>query len=116
MRKLLIMSELKTSVTHASDVETRPGRPKLAKPPMYRVFMLNDDFTPMDFVVDILIRFFHKSETEATKLMLQVHHEGKAQCGIFPRDIAESLVDKVETHSQANGHPLRCSIEKHGSD
>ena len=106
------MSELKTSITHASDVETRTGRPKLEKPPMYRVYMLNDDFTPMDFVVDILIRFFHKSEAEATTLMLQIHHHGKALCGIYPRDIAESKVDKVEDHSQKNGYPLRCSLEK----
>jgi len=97
-------------IVRKPDAET--ADPQLKPPPMFRVVMLNDDFTPMDFVVDVLVRFFHKSEEEANALMLQIHHEGSAICGIFPRDIAETKRQQVETASRTSGHPLRCIVER----
>lgn len=96
------------------DAET--ASPQLQPPPMYRVVMLNDDFTPMDFVVDILMRYFHHSEAHASRLMLQIHHEGQAICGIFPRDLAETKVAQVETACRTSGHPLRCITERDAGD
>ncbi len=95
--------------------EAETAEPQLQPPPLYRVVMLNDDFTPMDFVVDILVRFFHQSETTANKNMLQIHYEGSAICGVFPRDIAETKVQQVDIASRTSGHPLRCIME-HNSD
>jgi ATP-dependent Clp protease adaptor protein ClpS len=95
--------------------EAEAAEPQLQSPPLYRVVMLNDDFTPMDFVVDILMRFFHQSEERATQMMLQIHHEGSTVCGIYPRDIAETKLQQVVTASRTSGHPLRCIME-HDSD
>ncbi|ATX79333.1 ATP-dependent Clp protease adaptor protein ClpS [Mariprofundus aestuarium] len=92
--------------------EAETVEPQLQRPPMFRVVMLNDDFTPMEFVVDIMIRFFHKSEEMANTLMLQIHHQGSAVCGVFPRDIAETKIHQVETASRTAGHPLRCLTER----
>jgi len=96
------------------DAET--AQPQLQPPPMYCVVMLNDDFTPMDFVIDVLMRFFHQSEEAANQMMLKIHHEGSVICGVFPRDIAETKVQQVETASRTSGHPLRCSIEHDSND
>ncbi len=90
--------------------ETSTEKPALKPPPMYRVVMLNDDFTPMDFVVDALIRFFHKSPGEARALMMRVHEKGSAVCGVYTREIAETRVMQVERAARAAGHPLRCEI------
>jgi len=95
---------------------TEIDQPQLQRPPMYRVVMLNDDFTPMEFVIDVLIRFFHKSENSANRLMLQIHNEGSARCGVFTHDLAETKVQQVETASRTSGHPLRCMIELDGDD
>lgn len=78
--------------------------------------MLNDDYTPMEFVVDLLRRFFQKSEEEATDIMLRIHHQGSAVCAVCPRDIAESKVVQVESYCQAHGHPLRCTAEPEKRD
>jgi len=91
-------------------------KPRLQRPPMYQVLLLNDDFTPMDFVVDILRRCFHKSESEATRIMLAVHHEGKGLCGTFPREIAESKVVLVRLKSREQGHPLACIMQRETGD
>jgi len=91
-------------------------KPRLKKPPMYQVFLLNDDFTPMDFVVDILCRYFHKSESEATRIMLAVHNEGKGLCGTYPYEIAESKVALVRQTSRAHDHPLACILRKEQGD
>jgi len=88
-------------------------KPKLQKPPLYQVMLLNDDFTPMDFVVDVLCQFFYKSSNEATNIMLEVHQQGKGLCGIFTYEIAETKVSRVNTFSRKNGHPLQCTMEKH---
>lgn len=100
------------STTHDANPAIRAGKTKVKKPPMYRVIMLNDDFTPMDFVVDVLCRFFQKSVAEATQLMLQVHYQGKAVCGVYPKDIAESKVQRVLIFSRSHGHPLQCTLER----
>jgi len=101
------------SESHPSTVTDKP---KLKRPAMYQVFLLNDDFTPMDFVVDVLRQYFHKSESEATHIMLAVHHEGKGLCGIYPREIAESKVAQVRQISRKNDHPLACIMRKEQGD
>jgi len=109
------MSNIQTpEIIHKTAVEA--GEPQLQRPPMYRVVMLNDDYTPMDFVTDVLIRFFHKSEETANQLMLQIHHQGSARCGIFTRDLAETKIQQVDTASRTSGHPLRCIMELDDSD
>lgn len=81
------------------------------QPRKYKVILLNDDYTPMDFVVDVLMRFFHFNEEVATRMMLQVHSSGKAICGIFTRDIAETKVALVNGYARSNQHPLLCVME-----
>lgn len=80
--------------------------------PLFKVFLLNDDYTTMDFVVYILEKIFHKPRLEATKIMLYVHHNGKGLAGIYPKDIAETKVDMVHSLARQAGFPLRCIIEK----
>ena len=89
-----------------------PSKPALRKPSMYKVVLLNDDFTPMDFVVEILTTFFGMSEEKATQVMLAVHTQGKAVCGVFTRDIAETKAALVNQYSSECEHPLLCEIEK----
>lgn len=86
-------------------------RPKLKKPSMYKVVMFNDDYTPMEFVVHILERFFSMDREKATRIMLQVHTDGKAVCGIYTRDVAETKSAQVNQYAQDNEHPLLCEIE-----
>lgn len=87
-------------------------RPKTKKPSMYKVLLLNDDYTPMEFVVHVLERFFNKSQQEATHLMLEVHNKGVAVCGVFTHEVAESKVTGVMDYARANQHPLQCTMEK----
>ncbi|MEO5345899.1 MAG: ATP-dependent Clp protease adapter ClpS [Magnetococcus sp. YQC-9] len=82
------------------------------EPPLFKVILLNDDFTPMEFVIDILIRFFDKGIDEATQVMLNVHHKGFGVCGLFTRDIAETKVMQVNRHARMHQHPLKCRMEK----
>jgi ATP-dependent Clp protease adaptor protein ClpS len=82
------------------------------KPDLYRVLLLNDDYTPMEFVVHVLMRFFAKDEEEATRVMLHVHHEGVGECGVFTFEIAETKVTQVMDLARANQHPLQCVMEK----
>jgi ATP-dependent Clp protease adaptor protein ClpS len=84
---------------------------KIKKPPMYKVVLLNDDYTPMDFVVEILKFFFGMTDEQATLIMLQIHTQGKGICGVYTRDIAETKVDQVNTFSRVNDHPLLCTLE-----
>jgi ATP-dependent Clp protease adaptor protein ClpS len=90
---------------------TAEAKPELKRPPMYKVLLLNDDYTPMEFVVHILENFFAMSREKATQIMLVVHSEGKAVVGIFPRDIAETKSEQVNLYAQENNHPLMSSIE-----
>lgn len=87
-------------------------KPKLQKPSMYKVLLLNDDFTPMDFVVHILERFFGKNEQEATEIMMQVHRRGVGICGIYTYEVAETKVSQVLDCARQNEHPLQCTMEK----
>nr|WP_026399343.1 ATP-dependent Clp protease adapter ClpS [Acetobacter nitrogenifigens] len=88
------------------------ARPRTQKPAMYKVLMLNDDYTPMEFVVHVLERFFQKTRDEATSIMLQVHKRGVGVCGVFTYEVAESKVTQVMDLARQNQHPLQCTIEK----
>jgi len=88
-----------------------PAKPKLKRPPLFKVVLLNDDYTPMEFVVDILERFFNMNREKATQVMLAVHTQGKGVCGIYPRDIAETKATHVNQHARDSGHPLLCEVE-----
>lgn len=81
-------------------------------PPLYKVLLLNDDFTPMDFVVQILQHFFSKSREQATQIMLKVHNEGAGVCGVYPHDVAETKVQQVTGFARENQHPLQCVMEE----
>ncbi len=83
----------------------------LTPPPMYAVWLLNDDYTPMEFVVDVLEQFFDKPSDDAEVIMFKVHTEGKAVCGEYPRDIAETKVMRVMRYAREHGHPLQCVLE-----
>lgn len=94
---------------HDQVVEKAPA--KTAPPPMYQVVLLNDDYTPMEFVVKVLQKFFGKSHEEATRIMLQVHHEGRGVCGVYPRDVAATRIAQVSQYARARQHPLQCVME-----
>ncbi len=85
---------------------------KLKLPPMYKVFLLNDDYTPMEFVVAILQEYFNKDREAATQIMLKVHRDGKCICGVYPKDIASTKVELVLTHAREAGNPLGCMTEE----
>jgi ATP-dependent Clp protease adaptor protein ClpS len=87
------------------------ARPKIKKPNLYKVMLLNDDFTPMDFVVGVLISFFNLTKERATTIMLQVHLEGRGICGVYTYDIAETKVAQVNTYARSSEFPLLCSME-----
>jgi ATP-dependent Clp protease adaptor protein ClpS len=87
-------------------------RPQTKRPNMYRVLLLNDDYTPMEFVVLVLQRFFNKSADEATRIMLHVHHHGVGECGVFTYEVAETKVTQVMDFARKHQHPLQCIMEK----
>jgi len=87
-------------------------KPKTQKPSMWRVILLNDDYTPMEFVVYVLQKFFNMDEQSAVQVMLHVHQKGVGHCGIFPYEVAESKVAQVIDHARENQHPLQCTLEK----
>ena len=88
------------------------SKSKTRRPPLYKVLLLNDDYTPMDFVVHILKKFFRKNETEANDIMLQVHSKGSGLAGVYTHEIAETKVFQVNDYSRKNKHPLKCVMEK----
>jgi ATP-dependent Clp protease adaptor protein ClpS len=94
-----------------SGIVTKP-KPKTKKPSLYKVLLLNDDYTPMDFVVLVLERFFNKSREEATRIMLHVHQKGVGICGVYTYEIAETKVARVMSFARQNQHPLQCTMEK----
>lgn len=96
---------------HDDGLAVQEARPKLKKPSMYQVVLMNDDFTPMEFVVHILERFFSKDRAQATRIMLEVHTSGKGLCGIFTREIAETKVSQVNDYARGSNHPLLCEME-----
>ncbi|WP_298725487.1 ATP-dependent Clp protease adapter ClpS [uncultured Ferrovibrio sp.] len=87
-------------------------RPKTQKPPMYKVLLLNDDYTPMEFVVHVLERFFNKPREEATRIMLHVHQKGVGICGVFTYEVAETKVTQVIDFARQHQHPLQCTMER----
>jgi ATP-dependent Clp protease adaptor protein ClpS len=91
-------------------------RPVVKQPRRFHVVFHNDDYTPMEFVVGVLMKFFHKSETEATQLMLEVHYKGAAVAAVCSRDIAETKASQVMGYARENGHPLKCTAEPEGWD
>ncbi|MGR9072705.1 MAG: ATP-dependent Clp protease adapter ClpS [Gammaproteobacteria bacterium] len=94
------------------DLLVQEAKPRLKRPPLYKVILLNDDFTPMDFVVDILVKFFSMSEEKATQVMLHVHTRGVGVCGVFSKDVAETKVEIVNDYSREHQHPLMCTMEE----
>ena len=87
-------------------------KPKLKKPPLYKVVLINDDYTPMEFVVHILESIFNHGREKATQIMLHVHKQGKGVCGVYTKDIAETKVVQVNNYSRENKHPLLCDMEE----
>ncbi len=94
-----------------TSVATKP-KAKTKKPSMYKVLLLNDDYTPMEFVVLVLERFFRKSREDATRIMLHVHQRGVGICGVFSYDVAETKATQVVDFARNNQHPLQCTLEK----
>ena len=107
----LLMSSDQVDIEHDEDVLLAPEEPKLEIPSMYNVVMFNDDFTPMEFVVEVLETFFNKDREAATRVMLTVHTMGKAVCGSYTRDIAETKAAQVNQYARESQHPLLCEIE-----
>ncbi len=100
-----------TNLDQNDGLAVQEAKPKVKRPPLYKVVLLNDDFTPMEFVVHILEHFFRMSRERATRVMLQVHTEGRGVCGTYPREIAETKVHLVNQYSRENQHPLLCTME-----
>ena len=88
------------------------AKPQLKRPPLFKVILLNDDFTPMDFVVEILTDFFNMTQERATQVMLQVHTQGVGVCGTYTKDVAETKVHIVNEYSREHHHPLMCTMEE----
>ena len=89
-----------------------PEKCRAKVPPLYRVMLLNDDYTPMDFVVTVLQKFFGMGREQATVIMLQVHRAGRGVCGVYPRDVAATKVEQVSAFAQRHQHPLACVMEE----
>ena len=108
------MSERPTDIEKYDgfDVTVEEARPKVKRPPLYRVLLLNDDFTPMEFVVEILETLFSMERTRATQVMLEVHTKGQGVCGVFNYEIAETKVAQVMSIANQQQHPLLCTMEK----
>ena len=102
----------KTDKSLEDDLAIQEAEPKLKRPPLYKVILINDDYTPMEFVVHILESFFVIDRENATRIMLEVHTRGKGVCGIFTHEIAETKVAQVNNYSRENNHPLLCTMEK----
>ena len=96
---------------HEDDTVVEDSRPKLKKPRMFQAVLLNDDYTPMEFVVELIEQFFYKSRENATQIMLKIHTEGKGVCGVYTEDVAETKAAVVNQYSTDHQHPLLCQIE-----
>jgi len=117
LRRKAVFSRLMTQQTdrrseHGPGLLVEEARPEVARPPLYQVILLNDDFTPMDFVVVVLETFFNMDRERATQVMLHVHTRGKGVCGVFTREVAETKVTQVNEFSRTHQHPLLCTMEK----
>ena len=99
-------------IEHSFGLAVETAKPEVARPPLYQVVLLNDDFTPMDCVIAVLETFFNMERERATQVMLHVHTRGKGVCGVFTREVAETRVTQVNEFSRAHQHPLLCTMEK----
>ena len=97
---------------HKNDSVLETKKAKVKLPPMYKVLLLNDDYTPMEFVVLVLQKFFGMARERATQVMLKVHREGMGVCGVYPRDVASTKVQQVATYARKHQHPLHCVMEE----
>ncbi|HEY8067617.1 MAG TPA: ATP-dependent Clp protease adapter ClpS [Burkholderiales bacterium] len=97
---------------HKDDSVLEAKKAKVKLPPMYKVLLLNDDYTPMEFVVLVLQKFFGMTRERATQVMLKVHREGMGICGVYPRDVASSKVQQVADYARKHQHPLQCVMEE----
>jgi len=95
-----------------SSTVVKPSEAKAKPPPMFQVVMYNDDYTPMEFVVEVLQTFFTLTRERATQIMLKVHTEGRGVCGIFPKDVASTKVEQVTAYARQHQHPLQCAMEE----
>ncbi|MES9972385.1 MAG: ATP-dependent Clp protease adapter ClpS [Candidatus Thiodiazotropha sp.] len=98
--------------SHEDGLALQEAVPKLKKPPLFKVIILNDDYTPMEFVVLVLETFFNMDREKATRVMLHVHTRGVGVCGVFTKDVAETKVSQVNDYSRSNQHPLMCTMEE----
>jgi len=108
----LIMSMSEESTHRERGLVVEEAKPRLKRPPLYQVILLNDDYTPMEFVVDVLERIFNLNRTVATRVMLEVHTRGKGVCGVFTYEIAETKVAQVTSYARQHQHPLLCTMEE----
>jgi ATP-dependent Clp protease adaptor protein ClpS len=106
------MGDPKRNEKNGQGLAVEATRPKLKRPPLFRVLLLNDDFTPMEFVVHILQMFFGMNYEKATQVMLHVHTRGKGICGVYTHDVAETKVGQVNAYSRKHEHPLLCTMEE----
>lgn len=105
------LSQPREGDSDAGDVDVLVAPPQLQPPPLYLVVLFNDDYTPMEFVIEVLQRYFGHDLDRATEVMLTVHYRGKGIAGVYPRDIAETKAQQVNHHARSQGHPLLCQIE-----
>ncbi|MES9941512.1 MAG: ATP-dependent Clp protease adapter ClpS [Candidatus Thiodiazotropha sp. 6PLUC2] len=98
--------------SHDDGLALEEAAPKLKRPPLFKVIILNDDYTPMEFVVQVLEAFFSMDREKATRVMLHVHTRGVGVCGVFTKDVAETKVSQVNDYSRSNQHPLMCTMEE----
>jgi ATP-dependent Clp protease adaptor protein ClpS len=106
------MSDKTVRIPNEGGTALKEARPKLKRPPLFRVILLNDDYTPMEFVVGVLESVFGLDRGSATRIMLEVHHQGKGVCGVYTYEIAETKVAQVTGLAQQHQHPLLCTMEE----
>lgn len=106
------LSDQDDELQHPPGLATAEAKPELKQPSLYRVLLMNDDYTPMEFVVQVLMGFFNMSEEKATQVMLAVHTQGKGVCGVYTKDVAETKAAQVNQYSRDNKHPLLCEVEQ----
>lgn len=106
------MSDFDPNQDFDDSVVLQDAKPSLKIPSLYKVFLLNDDFTPMDFVIEVLMHFFAMPEEQATHVMLQIHTQGIGVCGTYTKDVAETKVVIVNDYSREHQHPLMCAMEE----
>ncbi len=106
------MSQHESDTDYDSGLAVEEEKPKLKPPKQYKVILLNDDYTPMEFVIQVLTGFFSMDHAKATRVMMAVHTKGKGICGIYSYEIAETKVDQVNEYSRINQHPLMCTMEE----